>query len=148
MEKTLSPAFIELSLEADTKKQALSLLVEKMYNKGVFTEQELFLEAVLEREKLFSTYCGFHIAIPHAVSKTVKSAAFGFCRTNALEWDENDEPVHYILLLAIPESKDTQNSQHIDMMSQIASLALEEEVRLIWEKAKTKDEILKTFTNF
>jgi mannitol/fructose-specific phosphotransferase system IIA component (Ntr-type) len=50
--------------------------------------------------------------------------------------------------LAIPESKDTQNSQHIDMMSQIASLALEEEVRLIWEKATTKEEILKTFTNF
>jgi mannitol/fructose-specific phosphotransferase system IIA component (Ntr-type) len=51
MEKSLSPAFIELSLEADTKKQALSLLVEKMYNKGVFTEQELFLEAVLDSEK-------------------------------------------------------------------------------------------------
>ncbi len=62
MEKSLSACFIELSLEADTKKQALSLLVEKMYNKGELTEQELFLEAVLERGKtpfhlLWFSYC-------------------------------------------------------------------------------------------
>jgi len=30
-------------------------------------------------------------------------------------------------------------------MSQVASIALEENVRNIWEKAKTEKEILKTF---
>ncbi len=141
----LNPAFIELDLKAQNKVELISTLVDKLDQEGFLSKKKQYLNAVLERENLLSTYCGYHIAIPHAVSKAVKKAAFGFCRIKPIEWDKDDEHVQFILILAIPDSSNTRISKHIDMMSKIASLALEEEVRKIWESSKSKDAISKTF---
>jgi mannitol/fructose-specific phosphotransferase system IIA component (Ntr-type) len=141
----LIPAFIELNLEVQNKFQLISSLVDKFDQKGILSEKKEYLDAVLERENLLSTYCGYNVAIPHAVSKAVKKAAFGFCRITPIEWDKDDEKVQFILILAIPDSSSSKNNRHIDMMSQIAGLALEDKVRKIWKSAKTKDIIIKTF---
>tara|TARA_B100000767_G_C19653099_1_gene487645 strand:- start:198 stop:626 length:429 start_codon:yes stop_codon:yes gene_type:complete len=138
----LAPTFIELNLEGQNKVQIITELVDKLHQKGCLFEKKQYLDAVLERENILSTYCGYHIAIPHAVSKAVKKAAFGFCRITPLEWDKDDEKVEFILILAIPDSS---NNKHVDMMSQIAGLALEDKIRKIWKSAKTKDLIIKTF---
>ena len=138
----LAPTFIELNLEAQNKVQIITELVDKLHQKGCLFEKKQYLDAVLERENILSTYCGYHIAIPHAVSKAVKKAAFGFCRITPIEWDKDDEKVEFILILAIPDSS---NNKHVDMMSQIAGLALEDKIRKIWKSAKTKDLIIKTF---
>jgi len=138
----LAPTFIELNLEGQNKVQIITELVDKLHQKGCLFEKKQYLDAVLERENILSTYCGYHIAIPHAVSKAVKKAAFGFCRITPLEWDKDDEKVQFILILAIPDSS---NNKHVDMMSQIAGLALEDKIRKIWKSAKTKDLIIKTF---
>ncbi len=138
----LAPTFIELNLEGQNKVQIITELVDKLHQKGCLFEKKQYLDAVLERENILSTYCGYHIAIPHAVSKAVKKAAFGFCRITPIEWDKDDEKVEFILILAIPDSS---NNKHVDMMSQIASLALEDKIRKIWKSAKTKDLIIKTF---
>ena len=103
------------------------------------------LQENLKREELLSTYCGYNIAIPHAISKAVKKVSFGFCRTVSLEWDKNDDEVKFILILAIPDSNKKEDNLHIELMSQIASLALEEKVRKSWEEAKSVEEISKTF---
>ena len=138
----LAPTFIELNLEGQNKVQIITELVDKLHQKDCLFEKKQYLDAVLERENILSTYCGYHIAIPHAVSKAVKKAAFGFCRITPIEWDKDDEKVQFILILAIPDSS---NNKHVDMMSQIAGLALEDKVRKIWKSAKTKDLIIKTF---
>ena len=141
----ISPAFIELNLELKNKADAISVLVDKLDESGCLVNKKKYLNAVLERENLLSTYCGYHIAIPHAVSKAVKKVSFGFCRTTNLEWDKKDETVQFILILAIPDSKKEEDNYHIDLMSQIASLALEEKVRGVWKNAKAKEEISRTF---
>ena len=141
----ISPAFIELNLELKNKADAISVLVDKLDESGCLVNKKKYLNAVLERENLLSTYCGYHIAIPHAVSKAVKKVSFGFCRTTNLEWDKKDETVQFILILAIPDSKKEEDNYHIDLMSQIASLALEEKVREVWKNAKAKEEISRTF---
>ena len=138
----LAPTFIELNLEGQNKVQIITELVDKLHQKGCLFEKKQYLDAVLERENILSTYCGYHIAIPHAVSKAVKKAAFGFCRITPIEWDKDDEKVEFILILAIPDSS---NNKHVDMMSQIAGLALEDKIRKIWKSANTKDLIIKTF---
>ena len=138
----LAPTFIELNLEGQNKVQIITELVDKLHQKDCLFEKKQYLDAVLERENILSTYCGYHIAIPHAVSKAVKKAAFGFCRITPIEWDKDDEKVEFILILAIPDSS---NNKHVDMMSQIAGLALEDKIRRIWKSAKTKDLIIKTF---
>ena len=62
-----------------------------------------------------------------------------------MEWDKNDDEVKFILILAIPDSNKKEDNLHIDLMSHIASLALEEKVRKSWEEAKSVEEITKTF---
>ena len=62
-------------------------------------------------------------------------------------WDEDDEKVRFILALAIPEGIEGEDNYHIELMSQIAILALEEEVRAVWERAQTHQEILESFVN-
>lgn len=141
----LSPAFIELNSELKNKSHALNFLVNKLNDKGCLSDKREFFDAVLRREELLSTYCGYNIAIPHAISKAVRKVSFGFCRTVSLEWDKNDDEVKFILILAIPDSNKKEDNLHIDLMSQIASLALEEKVRKSWEEAKSVEEISKTF---
>ena len=81
----LSPAFIELNSELKNKSHALNFLVNKLDDKGCLSDRREYFDAVLKREELLSTYCGYNIAIPHAISKAVKKVSFGFCRTVSLE---------------------------------------------------------------
>ena len=141
----MEPSFILLDQNFKNKSEALINLVEILHNNGCLNNKQKYLESIIEREKILSTYCGHNIAIPHAVSKAVKKVSFGFCRTTNLEWDKKDESVQFILILALPDSKGEEDNYHIDLMSQIASLALEEEVREVWKNAEAKEEISKTF---
>ena len=114
--KTIKPSFVDLNLNATSKKEAISLLVEHLWNEGKLSEKAQYLEAVLKREELLSTYCGYAIAIPHAESNTVKEASFAFGRTTDVSWDEEDEPVQYIILLAIPSHKELIENKHIEII--------------------------------
>ena len=141
----IEPSFILLDQDFKDKSEALLNLVDILDEKGCLNNKQKYLDSVIEREKILSTYSGHNIAIPHAISKAVEKISYGFCRTNNMEWDKNDDPVKYILILAIPDIERKSDNYHIDLMSQVASIALEEGVRNIWEKAITEKEILKTF---
>ena len=141
----IEPSFILLDQDFKDKSEALLYLVDILDEKGCLNNKQKYLDSIIEREKMLSTYCGNNIAIPHAISIAVEKISYGFCRTNSMEWDKNDDPVKYILILAIPDIERKSDNYHIDLMSQVASIALEEGVRNIWEKAITEKEILKTF---
>jgi len=143
--KTIKPSFVDLNLNATSKKEAISLLVEHLWNEGKLSEKEYYFEAVLKREELLSTYCGYSIAIPHAESNAVKEASFVFGRTSDMVWDEEDESVQFIILLAIPSAEDGEENKHIEMMSNVATIALEEDIREKWVNATTIEEIINTF---
>ena len=142
---SIKPSFVDLNLNATSKKEVISLLVEHLWNKGKLSEKAHYLEAVLKRERLLSTYCGYAIAIPHAESNAVKEASFVFGRTSDITWDEEDETVKYIILLAIPSDEDSEENKHIEMMSNIATKALEVKIRKKWANATTIEEIINTF---
>jgi len=142
-----TPAYIDLSLQANSKEAAILKLAKGMVQAGVIHDAETYVSDVLSREATLSTYCGYGIAIPHAASKAVVNPGFAFARTPELVWDEDDEKVRFILALAIPEGIEGEDNYHIELMSQIAILALEEEVRAVWERAQTHQEILESFVN-
>ena len=141
----MEPSFILLDQDFKDKSEALLNLVDILDEKGCLNNKKKYLDSIIEREKMLSTYCGHNIAIPHAISKAVEKISYGFCRTNSMEWDKNDDNVKYILILAIPDIEKKSDNYHIDLMSRVATIALEENVRNIWEKAITEKEILKTF---
>ena len=61
----LSPAFIELNSELKNKSHALNFLVNKLNDKGCLSDKREFFDAVLRREELLSTYCGYKIGRAH-----------------------------------------------------------------------------------
>jgi mannitol/fructose-specific phosphotransferase system IIA component (Ntr-type) len=139
------PSYVDLNLNSTSKKEAISLLVDHLWNEGKLSQKYPYLEAVLQREELLSTYCGYAIAIPHAESSAVNEASFVFGRTSAMVWDEEDEPVEFIILLAIPSVEEGKENKHIEIMSNVATIALEEDVRKKWANATTIEEIINTF---
>jgi PTS system fructose-specific IIC component len=139
------PVSIELNLKSNSKLTLLETLCQSFWEAGKLYNRDLFLEEVLKREALLSTYCGKGVAIPHAASAAVKEPSFIFARCTEINWDEEESPVQFIILLAIPEVSEGEESPHIEMMSEIATLALDEEIRAVWASARDKEIILKTF---
>lgn len=136
-----------LEMKARNKQEAIYELAELLLQNGKISDKDIYTKDILSREENMSTYCGYGVAIPHSVSSVVNEAAFAFGRSSGMVWDENDEPVHFVMLLAIPQLKEGEDSVHIEMMSSIATLALEDEIRITWSQAKTIDEIIDTFKN-
>ncbi len=136
-----------LNMKASNKQEAIDELSQLLLENDKISDKKIYTDDILSREQTMSTYCGYGVAIPHSVSLVVKEASFAFGRTAGIVWDENDEPVQFILLLAIPCIKDGEDSMHIEMMSSIATLALEDEIRETWASAITIDEIIHTFKN-
>ena len=136
-----------LELKATNKKEAIDELSQLLFERGKISDRKVYVDDILSREETMSTYCGYGVAIPHSVSPVVNEAAFAFGRSSGIVWDEDDEPVKFIILLAIPKLKEGEDSIHIEMMSSIATLALEDEIREIWASATSISEIIDTFKN-
>lgn len=60
-------------------------------------------------------------------------------------WDEGDELAQFVVLLAIPTGKVGEENSHIEMMSEVAKLALEEDIRAKWLSATSEKEIFSSF---
>ena len=136
-----------LEIEATNKKEAIDELSQLLLERGKILDKKVYVDDILSREETMSTYCGYGVAIPHSVSLVVDEAAFAFGRSSGIVWDEGDEPVKFIILLAIPKLKEGEDNIHIEMMSTIATLALEDDIREAWASATSIDEILDTFKN-
>jgi fructose-specific phosphotransferase system IIA component len=134
-----------LDLKAKNKEEAIDELAQILFDSGKIDDKKGYLTDILKREKILSTYCGSNIAIPHSVSSVVNEASFAFGRSTGLTWDEDDDLVNFVIILAIPELKEGESTVHIEMMSAIAELALDDDIRSQWEKANTIQEIISTF---
>jgi len=65
----ISPELILMDIEAKTDQEAIEILAKHLYEKGIVKES--YIDAVKEREKVFSTGLNFEemgIAIPHTDS--------------------------------------------------------------------------------
>ena len=137
---------VVLNLKAHNKEEAIDELAQLLFDSGKTQDKEVYVQDILNREKILFTYCGNGIAIPHSVSPVVKEASFAFGRSSGLIWDADDDLVQFIIILAIPELKEGEDTVHIEMMSAIAELALDDDIRSKWEKAVTENDIITTFT--
>lgn len=138
---------VKLKLHAKSKQDAIEELASLLFEEGKISDKDTYVRELLNREQTLSTYCGYGVAIPHCVSHVVKEPAFAFGRSEGLVWDEDDEAASIIIMLAIPETKQGTENVHIEMMSSIAELALEDAVREKWLLATNTDDIIQTFTS-
>lgn len=139
-----SKNLITLDLEAKTKVEVIEKLVEKLDQQGVLESKEAFLKAVLDREKLSPTGLEEGLAIPHGKSTAVKKATFAIARlkTPIEDWESIDEDneVTLVFLLAIPKSE--EEDTHIEVLTKLTSLFIQDGFIKKLQRAKTKDEII------
>lgn len=125
--KILPPKNVILDLEVSSKKRAFEqagLIFEN--NCGI--ARATVSENLFARERLGSTGLGHGVAVPHGRIKGLKNPVAAFVRlSQAIPFESPDgKPVHLLIFLLIPD-QDTQ--QHLAVLSEVATLFSNEEIR-------------------
>ncbi|MCG6859962.1 MAG: PTS IIA-like nitrogen regulatory protein PtsN [Chromatiaceae bacterium] len=129
------------SLELSSKKRLLQVLGELLANADAGLTPEGVFECLLERERLGSTGLGHGVALPHARMKEVTEAVGAFVQLQqGVGFDAIDgKPVDLAFALLVPESA---NEMHLQLLSQLASMFSDAELRQSLREAATEDQIL------
>ncbi|MBI6189582.1 PTS mannitol transporter subunit IICBA [Providencia rettgeri] len=120
---TLSAKHIHLNLSAQNKMQAIQFAGQKLVEGG-YVEPD-YIEAMLAREKLTSTYLGESIAVPHgtieAKDRVLKTGIVICQYPEGVQFgEEPDEIARLVIGIA------AQNNEHIEVITRITS-ALDED---------------------
>jgi len=103
----LKPEAIALNLSAETKKEALSKVLDLIKDRFTKIERGKILKILLEREKLSSTACDRFVAIPHARLDFIDYFVVAIGRFDeGLNFDSFDDQKTYLVFLLLgPKDK-------------------------------------------
>jgi len=137
----LSVNLIKLELNSKTKEDVINEMVNILDENGKLLDKDIYLKAVLDREKEFSTGIGMGIAIPHGKSSGVKEPALIFGRSvDGIDYQSmDDELAHIFFLIAVPEES---SNEHLKILSQISRKLMHKELRDSLMKASSAEEII------
>lgn len=137
----LSAESILLTGAPTSKPDAINQMVELMVKRGNITDVKTYTEGVFAREEEGSTGIGEGIAIPHCKSSSVSAPGLAaMVVPNGVEFDALDEePVKIIFLIAAP---DTEDNIHLDVLSRLSVLLMDEGFTTSLINAKSADEFL------
>jgi mannitol/fructose-specific phosphotransferase system IIA component (Ntr-type) len=141
LSELLSSLRVKVPLEATTKDEVLTELVDVLAADGAVIDRDEALRVVRERERVLSTGIGHGVALPHGKSETCESLAMAAGVTREpLEFDALDEePVRLVFLLVGPE---TAAGLHIKALSRISRLVRQPELRERLLAASDRQEFL------
>lgn len=137
----LSVNQIKLELTSKTKEDVLIEMAEILDKNDKLLDKDKYLQAVIDREKEFSTGIGMGIAIPHGKSSGVKEPALIFGRSqDGIDYQSmDDKPAHIFFLIAVPEES---SNEHLKILSQISRKLMHKELRESLMKASSPEEII------
>ncbi|SJZ70332.1 PTS system, fructose-specific IIC component [Cetobacterium ceti] len=124
----LSKECINLNLKATTKSEVIDELIDILFKANKLSDKEEFKKVILAREAQSSTGLEEGIAIPHGKTSAVKvpSIAFGLSK-GGIDYDSLDgEPSKLFFMIAAPANA---NDTHIETLSQLTTLLLDDDVR-------------------
>lgn len=132
---------ISLNLQSKSKADVIDELVGILDKAGKLNDREAFKEQILKREAQSSTGLEEGIAIPHAKTAAVKvpSIAIGISK-EGLDYESLDGEVSrlFFMIAAAEGADDT----HIELLSKLSTILLEDEVREALLHAKSKEEVI------
>lgn len=123
------------------KQEALDLMVDLMVKSGKINDREAYRKEVYRREEESTTGIGEGIAIPHGKGEFVtRPGLAAMVVKNGVDFDSLDgEPVHLIFLIAAPN---TEDNVHLDVLSKLSMLLMDENFAADLKKASTVEEFL------
>ena len=135
----LAPESISLDAAPKTKQEALDEAVRLMAQSGKINDEEAYRKQVYAREEEGTTGIGEGIAIPHGRCEAVSRPGLAaMVIRDGVDFDSLDgQPVHLLFLIAAPNTKD---NVHLDVLSKLSVLLMDEELtRKLTEASSTRE---------
>ena len=138
---------ISLGASPANKSDAIDLLVSLQVKGGNIADKEVYKKGILAREALGSTAVGEGIAIPHAKSSAVKAPSLAAITVpNGVDYEALDEqPSTLLFMIAAP---DTKSDVHLEVLSRLMTMLMDENFKNNLLNAKSKDAFLSVIDNF
>lgn len=141
LRKFIQKECISLELQSKNKADVIDELIEILDKAGKLNDREIFKKEILKREAQSSTGLEEGIAIPHAKTAAVKvpSIAIGISK-EGLDYESLDGEVSrlFFMIAAAEGAEDT----HIELLSKLSTILLEDEIREALLHAKSKEEVI------
>ncbi|MEH7347677.1 PTS fructose transporter subunit IIABC [Gottfriedia acidiceleris] len=130
-----------IDLNSSSKMSVIDELIQVLNHAGKLNDKQQFKEAILTREGQSTTGIGEGIAIPHAKTAAVKTPAIAFGRSkDGIDYESLDgQPAHLFFMIAASEGA---NNAHLETLSRLSSLLMDEEFRRSLLSAKDAKEII------
>lgn len=137
----LSKESIMLNGTPKTKSEAIDMLVDLQVKSGKIADKAEYKKGILAREQMSSTAVGEGIAIPHAKSTAVKSPSLAAMTVpSGVDYEALDEePSNLLFMIAAPNDGDI----HLEVLSRLMTILMDEDFRAKLIAAKNKYEFLK-----
>ncbi len=132
---------IDLNGKPGSKSEAIDQVVDLMLKSGKIRDKKAYREEVYRREEESTTGIGEGIAIPHGkCDAVIKPGLAAMVVKDGVDYDALDgEPVNLIFLIAAPITKD---NVHLDVLSKLSRLLMDEKFSDDLKNAKSVDEFL------
>ena len=143
----LAKESIDLQAKVGSKGEALEHLVALMAKSGKLADEAEYKRCVLAREEEGSTGIGEGIAIPHAKTNAVKAPGLAaMIVAEGVDFASlDDQPAKLFFLIAAP---DTEDNVHLDVLSRLSTLLMDEDFTNALYAAKSSQEFLDVIDKF
>ena len=143
----LAKESIDLQAKVGSKAEALEHLVTLMAKSGKLADEAEYKRCVLAREEEGSTGIGEGIAIPHAKTNAVKAPGLAaMIVSEGVDFASlDDQPAKLFFLIAAP---DTEDNVHLDVLSRLSTLLMDEEFTTALYAAKSPKDFLSIIDKF
>ena len=133
---------IDLNVKAFSKEDVIKKAINLMTKNGNIVDLNEYEKLVFNREQEGTTGIGEEIAIPHGKGNCVsKPGVSAMVIPDGVNFDSLDEKdVKLLFLIAAPDTKD---NVHLNVLSKLSSLLMNENFRNKLLNAKSKEEFLK-----
>ena len=132
---------IALNVKVDSKGAAIDYLVDLHDKSGNISNKEEYKKGILKREQEGSTAIGEGIAIPHSKNAAViRPGLAAITVPDGVDCDSLDgEPTNLFFMIAAPEGG---ADVHLEVLSRLSMLLMDEDFREQLLKSEDKDEFL------
>ena len=131
---------VSLSAAPKSKSEALDMAVDLMVKSEKISDREAYRKQVYAREQESTTGIGEGIAIPHGKCDAVQKPGLAAMVKNGVEFEAlDDEPVTLLFLIAAPN---TEDNIHLDVLSKLSVMLMDEEFTASLRNAQSVDEFM------
>ena len=147
LSQILTPELVQFPLEANSKEDVISQLVDVLVKNGDLTESAEARAAVFKREELMTTGVGKGVALPHGKYSQIENVLISFgISENGINFNAIDgQPVHIFVLLLTPEK---YPSKHLELLSKFSRMLNIVECRKELLAATSAMEIVKILVQY